>query len=178
MAQVRPLDDRLITERDTCDQDDILESVKAFLLGDLTLAQLEGVTADQLYSMADIGYDYLMEGRTEVARRIFEGLNGYNPMDPYFHSVLGSIYQRTGDHDRAILHYESAVQLYPHEIIWWTNLGETLLVKGNLLRHAGKSDEASALLARAREALQKAMRLDPAGRNPSALRARVLRAMA
>ncbi|MCA9728833.1 MAG: tetratricopeptide repeat protein, partial [Candidatus Eisenbacteria bacterium] len=126
----------ILNENDTCTVADIEESVKAFLLGDITLAQLEGVSAEDIYAVADMGYDLFEAGKIEEARKIFEGLNTYNPMDSYFHSVLGSIYQREERFEDAARHYKSAVELYPEDVSSWTNLGETML------RWCGKQSQA------------------------------------
>lgn len=169
--------DPLVTEQDVCAPSDIVQAVRGFLLGDITLAQLEGVTASELYSIADLGYDFLEEGRPDVARRLFAGLCAYNPLDPYFHSLLGSACQRLGDYRDAIRHYQSAVQLFPGEIHTWTNLGEVLLLESRRLREAGENGSASTHFERANNAFQKALFLDPPGKSRSSLRARVLRAL-
>ncbi len=167
----------LVTEQETCTPADIVKAVRGFLLGDITLAQLEGVAASELYSIADLGYDFLEEGRPDVARRLFEGLCAYNPTDPYFQALLGSACQRLGDYRNAIRHYQSAVQLYPDEIHTWTNLGETLLLEARRLRNKNENDSAAAHFKRAHAAFQKALLLDPPGKSSSSLRARVLRAL-
>lgn len=162
-----------VTDGDACSIEEIEEAIKGFLLGDLTLAQLEGLTAEDLYGMADVGYDLLEEGRLEDARKIFEGLNVYNPFDPYFHSVLASIYQKQDMPDEALRHYESAVELFPEDIHSWTNAGELMLELS--AKYADENEDVSQkLFHEALCALERAVELDPAGENAASLRARAL----
>ncbi len=162
-----------VTDADACSVEDIEEAIKGFLTGDLTLAQLEGLTAEDLYAMADVGYDLLEEGRVDDARKVFEGLNVYNPFDPYFHSVLGSIYQKLAMPDEALRHYESAVELYPEDIHSWTNAGELMLELS--AKYADENEDVSQkLFHEALCALERAVELDPACESAAALRARAL----
>ncbi len=163
-----------ITDDDACSVEELEESIKGFLTGDLTLAQLEGLGAEDLYGIADMGYDLLEEGKVDDAQKIFEGLNVYNPFDPYFHSVLGSIYQRQGKAEDALRHYESAVELYPEDINSWTNAGELMLEKSSELIDGENKEAAETLFQEAIHCLQQAIELDPEGENASSLRARAL----
>ncbi len=166
--------EEILTLADTCTTDDIEEAVKGFLLGDLTLAQLEGMTAENLYSIADLGYDFLEEGKYDNAQKIFEGLNVYNPYDSYFHAALGSIYQKQGRKDDAILRYQAATELYPEDINSWTNLGEVLLERSTEVHKEGDSISAVQIFTAAIDAFKKVMELDPKAATPSGLRARAL----
>ncbi len=167
--------DDILNEEDCCSEEDIEEAIKGFILGDITLAQLEGISAEEMYQVADMGYDLFEEGKLEDARKIFEGLYTYNPMDAYFHSVLGSIYQKQEKFEDAIRHYTSAVELYSEDITAWTNLGETQMQHAAALQSAGKSEEAAVAFSNAVECLGYAV--EQAGdddENDSALRARAL----
>ena len=165
--------DVVLDERDICSVDQIQESLEAFLMGDITLAQLEGVTADEMYAIADIGYDLYEEGKLGEARTIFEGLSAYNPWDPYFHSVLGSILQHQGDCRRAIDRYKKAVELFPEDVSSWTNLGEAML---SLLAEAPEAEPSrqAELFEAAVQALSKAIELDPESNTGSSVRARAI----
>lgn len=167
--------DDVLNENDTCTVEDIEEAVKGFILGDLTLAQLEGISAEDIYAVADIGYDLFEEGKLEDAKKIFEGLYTYNPMDPYFHTVLGSIYQRESNFAEAASHYATAVELHPEDVTSWTNLGETQLQWAAALQGEGDTERAAEAFSTAVEALTQAVqRTDDAETNDSALRARAL----
>jgi tetratricopeptide (TPR) repeat protein len=163
-----------LLEKKICTVADVEESVKGFLIGDITLAQLEGHSADELYRIADIGYTFLEEGKLTEARNIFEGLFAYNPYDPYFHATLGSICQRQSDWDKALGHYACAVQLYPEDINSWTNAGEIMLQRSLDLLDHGQVRDSQEMFGEAVAAFGKAIALDPNGNNPSGLRARAL----
>ncbi len=163
-----------ISDEDACSVEEIEEAIAGFLTGDLTLAQLEGLGAEDLYGIADMGYDLLEEGRLEEALSIFEGLNVYNPFDPYFHSVLGSIYQRLDRADDALRHYESAVELYAEDINSWTNAGEIMLGLSAKAQEDGDPEKAREYFKEAIHALTRSIELDPEGKNASSLRARAL----
>ncbi len=67
------------------------ENFKKFLFGKITWAQLEGMTMEQAYAIAEFGYTMYQQGRYKDARTLFEGLVIGNPYDPYFHAMLGAI---------------------------------------------------------------------------------------
>ncbi|MEZ4647982.1 MAG: tetratricopeptide repeat protein [Candidatus Eisenbacteria bacterium] len=164
----------LLTEEDTCTEAEILEAFQGFLEGDLTLAQLEGMSAEDLYQVADMGYDLMTEGKLEDAKKIFEGLYVYNPFDAYFHTALGSIYQRQGDLEAAYEHYLSAVELYDEDVQTWTNLGEVALEQSTKYMKAGRTAEAEAAFVNAAEALGRAIALDPEAKEDAGRRAHAL----
>ena len=164
----------LLTEEDTCTEAELLEAFQGFLEGDLTLAQLEGMSAEDLYQVADMGYDLMTEGKLEDAKKIFEGLYVYNPFDAYFHTALGSIYQRQGDLEAAYEHYLSAVELYDEDIQTWTNLGEVALEQSTKFMKDGRTAEAEEAFVNAAEALGRAIALDPEAKEDAGRRAHAL----
>ena len=171
--------DVILAEEDCCTVEEIEDAVAGFLVGDITLAQLEGITADEMYSIADTGYDLFEAGKLEEAKSIFEGLACYNPMDAYFHTVLGSIYQREANYEEAARQYRGAVELYPEDISAWTNLGETLLVWAGELQTNGEGEKASEAFEASIIALTQAIERSPEDDDcDSTLRARALASVA
>lgn len=166
--------DVLLSDEDTCSEADIEEAVGAFMLGDITLAQLEGISADEIYAIADLGYDLFEEGKLEDAQKIFEGLNSYNPMDAYFHNVLGSISQKKQEWEQAVGYFNAASQLYSEDVSTWTNLGECLFQWAAALSETGESERAAQAVESAVTSLGRAIELDPEVKSGSALRARAL----
>jgi len=158
----------------TCSPDEIEEAVQGFLLGDLTLAQVEGYEADDLYAIADMGYDMYEEGRYDDALKIFQGLNALNHLDPYFHNMLGALYEMKGNLDKAISHLYASVTLYPDDVHSWASVGELMLERSARYQVEGNAEEAAEVFNGAVEALGKAIELDPKGENPASLRARTL----
>ena len=138
------------------------ENFKKFLFGEITWAQLEGMTMEQAYAIAEFGYTMYQQGRYKDARTLFEGLVIGNPYDPYFHAMLGAIYTKLDMHEEAAQEFSIAIELDPEDINSYVNRGELLLQHGEFEY--------------AMEDLKAAIDLDPEGKNPASLRARALAA--
>jgi type III secretion system low calcium response chaperone LcrH/SycD len=138
------------------------ENFKKFLFGKITWAQLEGMTMEQAYAIAEFGYTMYQQGRYKDARTLFEGLVIGNPYDPYFHAMLGAIYTKMDLHEEAAQEFSIAIELDPEDINSYVNRGELLLQHGEFEY--------------AMEDLKAAIDLDPEGKNPASLRARALAA--
>jgi tetratricopeptide (TPR) repeat protein len=139
-----------------------VENFKKFLFGKITWAQLEGMTMEQAYSIAEFGYTMYQQGRYKDSRTLFEGLVIGNPYDPYFHAMLGAIYTKLDMHEEAAQEFSIAIELDPEDINSYVNRGELLLQHGEFEY--------------AMEDLKAAIDLDPEGKNPASLRARALAA--
>ena len=50
------------------------EKLEQWIKGEITWAQVEGITMDQAYAFAELGYQLFEQGRYEDAQQIFEGL--------------------------------------------------------------------------------------------------------
>lgn len=137
-----------------------LEEIQKFVRGEITLAQLEGLTRDQLYDFAELGYTMFKSGKLDDACKVFEGLVTYNPYDAYFHSALGAIYQKQKRYEDAIRQYDLALKFNPQDCCSHTNRGETFLLLGRLKEAA--------------EDFQRSIQLDPQEKDPWAMRARAL----
>lgn len=140
------------------------DQVEKWVMGEATLGQLYGITIEEAYSIAELGYTFAEQGRLNDAQTIFLGLVVSNPYDAYFHSMLGSIFQRQDNIDGAIEEYSIAIALDPANAEALANRGELLMRKG-AFEHAAKD-------------FKNAIELDPNGTNPSVNRARVLATVA
>jgi Flp pilus assembly protein TadD len=136
------------------------DMVEKFIMGEATLGQLYGMTIEEAYSIAELGYTLAEQGRLKDAQHIFQGLVLSNPYDPYFHSMLGSIYQKLELIDAAAEEYGIAIGLDPANLQSYVNRGELMIRKGNF-QQAAKDFKA-------------AIELDPNGSNPASNRARAL----
>jgi tetratricopeptide (TPR) repeat protein len=136
------------------------DRVEKFIMGELTLGQLYGISIEEAYSVAELGYTFMEQGRLNEAQTVFQGLVISNPYDAYFHTILGSIYQKQENIDGAIEEYSIAIGLDPANLEAYVNRGELLIRKGNF--QIAAADFKSALT------------LDPDGHSPSANRARAL----
>jgi tetratricopeptide (TPR) repeat protein len=157
--ELRPDETREATLLDTFSPD----RVEKFVMGELTLGQLYGITIEEAYSMAEIGYTMMEQGRLKDAQIIFQGLVLSNPYDGYFHAVLGAIYQKLGMIDGAVEEYSLSLALDPSNVEAYVNRGELMIQKGNFIQAA--------------EDFKSAIAMDPDAENPSANRARALAAI-
>lgn len=130
----------------------------AFIEGQITLGELEGITKQEQYKMAERGYDFLEAGKMEEAKTVFEGLLALDPYDAYFHLVRGSIRQREGELDAAEEAYSRSIDVNAFNASAFANRGEVRVLQGQLVEGA--------------EDLLKALELDPDGSHPATQRAR------
>jgi len=154
--QLAPDEKREATLMDTFSPD----RVEKFIMGELTLGQLYGISIEESYSVAELGYTFLEQGRLNEAQTVFQGLVIGNPYDAYFHTILGSIYQKQENVDGAIEEYSIAIGLDPSNLEAYVNRGELLIQKG--------------IFEQAASDFKNALDLDPDGRSSSANRARAL----
>lgn len=133
--------------------------LRAWARGELTWAEVEGVSARQARAIARVGCDLARGGRLEEARIVFEGLVSLNPRDGGCHAALGTVLQKLGDLPGARAAYEAALAVDAANPVALVNRGELRLRAGD---GGGRED-----LRRARDA-------DPDGKTASGRRARAL----
>lgn len=133
-----------------------------FVVGEITWAELTGLTMQEAYSFAEVAYNLFEQGKYDQAQTIVEGLVISNPYDGYFHGLLGAIYGRKGMHEEAQEEYSIAIDLDPANLSAFVNRAEIYLQHGEIDK---------ALLD-----LRKAIELDPKGEKPFGVRARALAA--
>lgn len=156
VLDLKPIETREANLADTFSAD----RVEKFIMGEATLGQLYGITIEEAYSVAELGYTLMEQGRLKEAQTVFQGLIISNPYDAYFHTALGSIYQKMGIIDGAIEEYSISLGLDPAIVEAYVNRGE-LLIQVGYFEQAAKD-------------FKSAMELDPDGRNPAVNRARAL----
>jgi Tfp pilus assembly protein PilF len=143
-----------ITEQD-------LEKIRS---GQLKASEIFPVQPDQIAAVLLVGHIFYLQGKTEEAQKIFEGLLVLDTKNPFINAMLGSIYQKRRMFDRAFQHYDQAISAFPQDIQSLTNRGEIFLQSGKLKEAAAD--------------LKKAIELDPERKNPAANRARLLAELA
>lgn len=138
------------------------DNMAKFVMGEITWGQLQGITMEEAYAFAEIGYTQFEQGRYDDAQAIFEGLVISNPYDAYFHTMLGAIYARKDMQEEAAEEYTIALELDPENIAAYVNRAEILLQHGEFEI--------------AMDDLKNAIKLDTKGEDPSGIRARALAA--
>lgn len=99
-------------------------------------------------------------GNYDTAAAAFKSLQIVDPLNPYFHAMLGVIYQKQADYENAIRYYTEAIKIFPTDVETLTNLGEIFLRTERLQE--------------AVHHLKQAVDLDSEANHPSANRARLL----
>ncbi|MEZ4271944.1 MAG: hypothetical protein R3C68_11100 [Myxococcota bacterium] len=137
-----------------------LDRFEKFVMGEMTLAEFQGMTIDEAYAIAEHGYAFFEGGRYEDARVIFEGLSACNPYDAYFHNMIGAIYQQLDRREEALDRYTLAIVLDREHAPAFVNRAELLLERGNFEI--------------ATEDLKRVIELDPDAKTQAGMRARAL----
>ncbi len=100
------------------------ETIDAVVRGSITLAEIEGMTAAEAYSIADFGWMQLEQGQLRTAVLLFEMLTLSNPRHAYFHALHGVALQRCGATEHAMAAYASALDADPNETAALVNRAE------------------------------------------------------
>lgn len=134
------------------------DHVNKFMMGQMTLGDLEGITKQQQYEVAQIGRGYLASGKLDEAKKVFEGLLALDPFDAYFNMALGSIAQQKGELEEAEKRYSRALEINPFSATAYANRGEIRVLTGKLVEGA--------------QDLVRAVQEDPDAKEPATARAR------
>ena len=116
----------------------------AFARGEVTWAEVEGITAEQARNIAEAGCDLAAAGRLEEARVLFEGLTAINPRDAGAHAALGTVYQKLDRLQDALDAYDAALSVDAAHPVALAHRGELRLRRGDA---GGLEDVARALQA-------------------------------
>ena len=138
---------------------DMKSKLKAFARGEMTWAEVEGMTFEEAKAIAAVGCDLAAAGRLDDARIIFEGLVAGNPKDSAARAALGTVYQKLGRTADAITEYTAALDQDAKNPVALANRGELRLKAGD---RAGFQD------------LAKAVEADPYGETAAGRRAKGL----
>ena len=95
--------------------------------GKITLKELKGYTDDELYAIAHTGYFFLMQGKNQEAKTLFEGLVAIDPKNDYYYRALGVIFHKLGDAERAIKQFTYAITVNPKAAASFVNRAEVYL---------------------------------------------------
>nr|MDQ3805263.1 hypothetical protein [Acidobacteriota bacterium] len=79
--------------------------------GEITLAEFAGLRREELYAIAQVGYQLLNGGRLEDARAVYRGLAAADPFDSVFRCHLAAAHLRLGDADEAVKEFNAALRL-------------------------------------------------------------------
>ena len=98
--------------------------------GRVTLRQIVGLSEEELYAIASQGYHLYLQGKTEAARVVFEGLVAIDPKNAYYYRALGAIYWRLKEPQKALKQFTYAIRVAPREISSYVNRAEVYVSLG------------------------------------------------
>lgn len=109
------------------DPNELTSALPRWAAGQLTLKDIKGYSDDELYAIAHTGYFFLMQGKNEEARTLFEGLVAIDPRNDYYYRALGVIFHKLGDEERAMKQFGYAIRVNPRSPAAYINRAEVLL---------------------------------------------------
>ncbi len=130
------------------------------ITGQITIAEAMGISGEQLYEIAQRGYQLLTSGKLEEARQIYSGLIAANPFDSVFHCHLAAVLWKMGDTEQAFNEFDTSLKFNIANVDALAGRGELYLQKGEVKKGI--------------EDLRKALENDPKGERQSTMRARAL----
>ena len=66
----------------------IQQQLPRWAAGKVTLKELKGYTDDELYAIAHTAYFFVMQGKNQEAKTLFEGLVAIDPRNDYYYLSL------------------------------------------------------------------------------------------
>jgi predicted Zn-dependent protease len=123
----------------------LTELLYAFLNDRVSLAELKGISRDQLFQLAEAGFVKFKHGRMDEANKIFQGLILLDHRNAYFHSMMGAVHQKMNRPIEAIMEYTQAIKINPKDSASYVNRGEIYLRHKNY-RKAAEDFRSSILL--------------------------------
>ena len=109
------------------DQNQLAELLPKWAAGQVTLKELKGYTDDELFAIAHTAYFFLLQGKNQEARTLFEGLVAIDPRNDYYYRALGVIFHKLGDEERAIRQFGYALQVNSRSAVAYLNRSEVYI---------------------------------------------------
>jgi len=115
---------------------DPLVRMRAFLQGEIVLADLYELTRSELYEICEQGRVLFDGGKLEESRKVFSALTSLDPFNADFHMGLAVVHQKSGALERAVVEYDRAILLDKRHIPARCNRAEVLIQLGKYERAA------------------------------------------
>lgn len=97
--------------------------------GRVSLKQIIGLQDTELFAIANQGYHLFLQGKSEPARLLFEGLVALDPRNAYYYRALGAIYWRLKEPQKAVRQFTYAIRVAPREIASYINRAEVYVAQ-------------------------------------------------
>lgn len=98
--------------------------VQQWSQGRVSLKQMMGLSDVELHAIASQGYNLFLQGKTDAARVVFEGLLAIDPRNAYYYRALGAIYWRLKEAEKALRQFSYAIRVAPRDISSFVNRAE------------------------------------------------------
>ena len=103
------------------------EQLRQWAARKVTLKEIKGYSDDELYAIAHTGYFFLMQGKNEEAKTLFEGLVAIDPRNDYYYRALGVVFHKLNDSERAIKQFGYALLVNPKSAAALVNRAEVYI---------------------------------------------------
>ena len=113
------------------DIEQISDVLPRWAKGQATLKEIKGYSDDELFAIAHTAYFFLMQGKNNDARTIFEGLVAVDPRNGYYYRALGVIFYKMGDAERAVRQFGYAIRVNPDLPHAYVNRAEVNVALGD-----------------------------------------------
>ena len=121
----------------------LLKLVSQWSQGRVSLKQIVGLSDEELFAIASQGYFMFLQGKTEPARVLFEGLVAVDPRNGYYYRALGAIYWRLKETQKALKQFTYAIRVAPKDVSAYVNRAEVYIAQRQF--HSARSDLREAL---------------------------------
>ncbi|MCB1215560.1 MAG: hypothetical protein KDK66_08820, partial [Deltaproteobacteria bacterium] len=138
-----------------------LEGLSARLSQARSLAEFLEAPKQLLFDMAQEAYFKFQGGRLKEAEAIFKGLTLFEPSIAYFHTALGTVYQKQKRYFDALVEFTLALEIEPKDVTALCNRAESFL------QFPGGENLA-------KEDLEKLLEVDPQAKSAWAKRGKLL----
>ncbi len=140
------------------DFEELKARMKQLMAGHDTLAEAIGISLEDILALSVVARQLAEQGQLDDAQTLMEGLVALDPQNPFLHTGLGCVYMQKNLNDAALSSFQVALGYDAQDVAAYTFAGEICLEKG--------------WIEPAIDYFQKAVALDPEGKDPYANRAR------
>lgn len=121
--QARAVSKQAVDPRPMSNIDPVVR-MRAFLQGDIVMADLYEMSRQELFDIAAQGQLFFDTGKLDEAATVFEGLVALDPYEGSFHTGLGAVYQQRQKLDEACIEYDRALALNEQDLAARCNRAE------------------------------------------------------
>ncbi|MCR5413982.1 MAG: SycD/LcrH family type III secretion system chaperone [Kiritimatiellae bacterium] len=92
----------------TITNDEIAEAARKFIASEASLAELKGISHDELEAVYSLGFNYYRTGKYEEAAKLFKFLVLFDHLNAKYWMAIGAVQQVSKDYEGAVASYAYA----------------------------------------------------------------------